>query len=162
MAATSRMEWKVSWFLCFVTGALFIFGLIGFALSGVEVRQRAEKRACEDGDIDACVKVGRYDEERSPGLFGFLLSHSDTSIRYDTRACAGHSGPSCERMVDMLRNGEQARDLSTPLTEIADAPLKRSDYEPEPTAPSSAAAVSREAATQSMSGFWFTIIGLPS
>jgi len=121
MAATSRMEWKIYWFLFLVTVALFVFGLIVFAFSGLELRQRGEKRACERGDIDSCVKVARYYEERSPGLIGFLLSNSDTAIRYYTLACAGRSGPSCEKMVSMLEHSEQARDLSTPLTEIADA-----------------------------------------
>lgn len=124
MSATSRMQWKVYWFLCCVTAVLFVSGLVVFAFSGFEVRQRAAKHACEQGKVDACVQVARYYEERSQGLVAFLLSNSDTAIRYHTRACAGLAGPSCERMVFLLKNAEQARDLSTPLTELVDAAIK--------------------------------------
>ena len=50
MSATSRAEWKLYWLLFFVTVGLFLFGLVVFAFSGVDLRQRAEKAACERGD----------------------------------------------------------------------------------------------------------------
>lgn len=123
MSATSRAEWKIYWLLFFVTVGLFLFGLVVFAFSGVDLRQRSEKAACERGDVAACLQVGHSYEDRAPGLIGFLMSNADTAIRSYTRACAGRSGEGCEHMVQMLQHSEQAANLSVPMTEIVDAAL---------------------------------------
>ena len=111
-------------YLFFISVVVFLLGLVVFAFSSCEIRKRSEKKACKAGDVDKCLEVGKYYEDKSAGggLITFLFSHGDTSIAYYYRACKLKSARGCERMSYMLEHGpDQAKNLSTELTDVADA-----------------------------------------
>lgn len=108
------------WVTLLATVIVFPIALVIFFFSGCEVRKRTEKQACKAGDVDQCLYVGKYYEDKQDGLFGFLMSNADTSIAYYTHACKLKSAQGCERMSYVLAHGDSAKDLSTPLTDIAD------------------------------------------
>ena len=98
---------------------LFPFALIVFAFSGCNVRHRAEKRACRNGDVKACLYLGTYYEAKAPGIIGFLLSYNDDAIVYLHHACKAHSVEACERMYKASEHGaDQAKNASIDLPEI--------------------------------------------
>lgn len=105
----------------YLTLIAFVVGLVVFAFSGCELRQRSAKRACRAGDVAQCLHVGKYYEDKAPGIIGFLLSHADTSVAYYYRACRLESATGCERMLYVLRHSEQAKNLSTDEAAMADA-----------------------------------------
>ncbi len=100
---------------------VFPFALIIFAFSGCEIRKRSEKAACRSGNVEKCLQVGKYYDDKQGGLIAFLMSHADTSMVYYLEACKLKSSTGCERLVYIFDHGEQAKNLSVPLTEIADA-----------------------------------------
>jgi TPR repeat protein len=102
---------------------LVTFGvvLVIFAFSSCEVRKRSEKRACRNGDVEECLYVGRYYEAKADGIIGFAMSNADTAIANYYRACRLKSAVGCERMMYLMSHSDQAKNLSTELTDIADA-----------------------------------------
>jgi len=121
MASTSAASWKIYWFVFKITLVIFPIALLVCAFSFCEVRKRSEKQACRGGDVARCVEVGKYYEAKADGILGFLMSHADTAIANYYRACKLKSSVGCERMVYMLGHSEQARNLSTEQTDMADA-----------------------------------------
>ena len=46
------------------------------------VRHRAEKRACRNGNVKACLYLGTYYEDKAPGIIGFLMSYNQDAMTY--------------------------------------------------------------------------------
>jgi TPR repeat protein len=107
--------------LFYLTMVTFFVALVMYAFSGCELRKRAQKRACRAGDVAACLAVGKYYEDKPLGLVSFAMSYSDTSIAHYYQACKRKSATGCERMLHVLDKSEQAKNLSTDVTAIADA-----------------------------------------
>lgn len=118
MASTDR---ALSRLIFAITLVAFPIALIIFAFSSCDVRKRSEKRACREGDVEQCLYVGKYYEDKKDGIIGFLMSNADTAIANYYRACKLKSPVGCERMMDLLAHSDQAKNLSTELTDIADA-----------------------------------------
>lgn len=108
-------------FVFTLTLVAFVVVLVIFAFSSCEVRKRSEKRACRTGDVEACLYVGRYYEAKADGIIGFAMSNADTAIANYYRACRLKSAVGCERMMYVMAHSDQAKNLSTELTDIADA-----------------------------------------
>lgn len=119
--STYSVDRKIRWLLFKITLVAFPIALVIFAFSSCELRMRSEKKACRGGDLDRCLEVGKYYEAKADGILGFLMSHADTAIAYDYRACRLKSAVGCERMVYLLSHSEQAKNLSTEVTDMADA-----------------------------------------
>ena len=99
----------------------FPIALIIFAFSSCNLRKRSEKKACKAGEVQQCLYVGKYYEDKLGGIISFLMSHADTSVAYYFEACKLKSATGCERMMDVFKHGEQAKNLSTERTDMADA-----------------------------------------
>ncbi|MEO9157688.1 MAG: hypothetical protein ABI591_18880 [Kofleriaceae bacterium] len=112
-----------SWIVWLLAIILFPIGLVMFAFSSCDVRKRSEKHACKTGDLEQCLSVAKYydDKQAGKGIISFLMSHSDTAIAYYFRACKLESSTGCDRMLDLFHHGEQAKNLSTDTADIADA-----------------------------------------
>ena len=104
-----------------MTLVAFPIALLIFAFSSCEVRKRSEKKACRAGDVARCLFVGKYYEDKQDGIIGFLMSHADTAIANYYQACKLKSPVGCARMMYLLSHSDQAKNLSTELTDIADA-----------------------------------------
>jgi hypothetical protein len=115
---SDRIYGRIVWTLTLVA---FPIALLVFAFSSCSLRKRSEKAACRDGDVAQCMYVGKYYEDKQGGIIAFLMSYADDSLRYYFEACKLKSAPGCERMLYVLAHGEQAKNLSTDLGDIADA-----------------------------------------
>jgi TPR repeat protein len=104
-----------------ITLVAFPIALLLFAFSSCEVRKRSEKQACRAGDVAQCLYVGKYYEDKQDGIIGFLMSNADTAIANYYQACKLKSPVGCDRMMYLLAHSDQAKNLSTELTDIADA-----------------------------------------
>jgi len=112
------MYYRLVWALTLIA---FPVALVLFAFSSCDVRKRSEKKACKAGDVEQCLYVGKYYEDKQGGLVGFAMSHADTAIAYYFQACKLKSATGCERMLYVFKHGEQAKNLSTELADMADA-----------------------------------------
>src|SRR5882724_4451179 len=121
MSSSYAVNRKIRWLIFKLTLVAFPIALIIFAFSSCDVRKRSEKRACRGGDVDRCLEVGKYYEAKADGIIGFLMSNADTAIAYYYRACALRSPVGCERMTYVMAHSDQAKNLSTELTDMADA-----------------------------------------
>lgn len=100
---------------------LFPFALIVFAFSSCNVRYRAEKRACRGGDVKACRFLGKYYEDKAPGIIGFLMSYNEDAARYLDIGCKAKDVEACKQMYEVFAHGaDQAKNASVPLTDTAD------------------------------------------
>jgi len=104
-----------------ITLVAFPIALLIFAFSSCELRKRSERQACRKGDVAQCLYVAKYYEDKQDGIIGFLMSHADTAIANYYQACKLKSPVGCERMMYLLAHSDQAKNLSTELTDIADA-----------------------------------------
>jgi TPR repeat protein len=114
MATLWQTKAAIRWYLFCFTVVLFLLGLVVFAFSGCDVRQRSAKKACRGGSSAQCLVVGKYYEARMDGLFGFLMSNYATAVEYYGKACKidsaeGYDG--CERLGYLiLHPADSARD----------------------------------------------------
>ena len=99
----------------------FPIALVLFAFSSCDVRKRSEKHACKAGKLEQCLDVAQYYDNKQGGIISFLMSHADTAIAYYFEACKLQSSIGCDRMMYVFRHGEQAKNLSTDLGQMADA-----------------------------------------
>jgi TPR repeat protein len=95
--------------------------LIMFAFSSCSLRKRSEKAACHKGDVNECMYVGKYYEDKLGGRIAIVMSYADDSIAYYFEACKLKSSRGCERMLYLLAHSEQVKNLSTDEAAIADA-----------------------------------------
>jgi len=99
----------------------FVVVLLIVTFSGFEIRKRSEKQACRNGEVAQCLSVGKYYEDKEDGIIGYAMSNADTAIANYYRACRLKSSAGCERMMYVFVHGEQAKNLSTDLADMADA-----------------------------------------
>lgn len=100
---------------------VFPICLVMFGFSSCSLRKRSEKAACRAGDVNACMYVGKYYDDKQGGLIAFVMSYADDATTYYFEACKLKSSKGCERMLDVLAHGEQAKNLSVDEGAIADA-----------------------------------------
>src|SRR5450432_3092723 len=98
----------------------FPIALLIFAFSSCSLRKRSEKRACKAGNVEMCLEVGKFYEDKQGGIIAFLMSHADTSTAFYYEACKLKSATGCERMLYVYEHGEQAKNSSIEPTEVAD------------------------------------------
>ncbi|HEY6035294.1 MAG TPA: hypothetical protein VIV58_13560 [Kofleriaceae bacterium] len=118
MGAADRLQGKIMFY-----GPIIVmpFALLIFAFSGCNIRKRAEKRACRGGDVKACIELGKYYEDKAPGIIGFLMSYNNDAMVYLDYGCKAKSVEACEKMYEVFAHGaDQAKNGSVPLTDTAD------------------------------------------
>jgi len=118
MGAADRLQGKIMFY-----GPIIVmpFALLIFAFSGCNIRKRAEKRACRNGDVKACIELGKYYEDKAPGIIGFLMSYNNDAQVYLDYGCKAKSVEACEKMYEVFAHGaDQAKNASVPLTDTAD------------------------------------------
>jgi hypothetical protein len=96
--------------------------LLVVVFSTCDVRKRSAKHACNAGDVQQCLDVAKYYEDKSEGegIINFAMSNPDTATAYYFRACKLHSSVGCDGMMKMNRDSNSVR-TTTSTTEIADA-----------------------------------------
>jgi TPR repeat protein len=104
-----------------ITLVAFPIALVIFGFSGCDLRKRSEKKACRNGEVQHCLDLGKYYEDRDDGIIGFLLSNADTAITNYYRACRLKSPVGCERMMYLRAHSDQAKNQSTVDADVADA-----------------------------------------
>ncbi|HUS31161.1 MAG TPA: hypothetical protein VMZ53_21775 [Kofleriaceae bacterium] len=110
MASLWQQNLRITWWLGCGAALIFLVVLPVYACSGCDIRKRSEKRACREGNVDACLAVGRYYEGKSDGLFAMVLSNGATSTEAYARACKLGSAIGCERAAFMSMHADNARD----------------------------------------------------
>ena len=104
--------------------ALIVFPtvLVICLFSSCDVRNRSAKHACEVGDLQQCLDVARYYEDKSEGngIINFAMSNPDSATTYYFHACKLKSSVGCDRMVKMNGNSNTARS-TLELPAIVDA-----------------------------------------
>jgi TPR repeat protein len=119
MSYASDRQYRQIVFL--ITLVAFPIALVIFASSGCDLRKRSEKQACRNGEVQHCLEVGKYYEDRDDGIIGFLMSNADTAITNYYQACRLKSPVGCERMLYLRTHSDQAKNQSTEDADVADA-----------------------------------------
>jgi hypothetical protein len=96
--------------------------LLVAVFSTCDVRQRSAKHACKAGDVQQCLDVAKYYEDKSEGegILNFAMSNPDTATVYYFRACKLESSVGCDGMLKMNRDSNSVRN-TTGAADIADA-----------------------------------------
>jgi TPR repeat protein len=94
--------------------------IVGF--SSCDLRNRSAKHACNTGDVQQCLDVAKYyqDKGADKGLISFAMSDDDTALTYYFRACKLRSPAGCAGMTHMDLAGQSARN-TTGRPDIVDA-----------------------------------------
>ena len=96
--------------------------LLVAVFSTCDVRKRSAKHACKAGELQQCLDVAKYYEDKSEGegILNFAMSNSDTATAYYFRACKLKSSVGCDGMMKMNGDSNSVR-TTTSTTDIADA-----------------------------------------
>jgi TPR repeat protein len=118
MQSARRLYYKV---VLTLTVVGFPIALMIVAFSSCDIRKRSEKHACKAGDVEQCLAVGTYYDDKRGGIVAFLASYSNVATVYYFEACKHASPTGCARMLDVYEHGESARNPTVDATEVADA-----------------------------------------
>jgi TPR repeat protein len=112
--------YKSSWLTWWIAIIVFPVVVLMMVFSSCDVRKRSEKRACKAGDLQQCLDVAKYYEDKGHGIISFAMSHGDMALAYYFRACKLKSSVGCDGMLNMFRNDESVKS-STSTADVADA-----------------------------------------
>ncbi len=100
--ASNRMSRSIVFTIAIVTLPVV---LLVSLFSGCDVRMRSGKRACQAGQGEACLLVGKFYEGKADGIIGFAMSNGATAAQYYGLGCTHGSYACCERLGHITFHG---------------------------------------------------------